>query len=638
MVRGVWCADFETTTQANLDKDGYVRVWLWSLVETGPNGREFYGTDGKEFIRCVEKHKCKKVLFHNLAFDGVFLLCILDEMGYQFGIDYDTAIDKLGTWYFIQFHGIKFWDSLKKFPDQSVNDVAKLYGIEGKKEKPFFDAYRPVDYKPTKEEIEYCLQDSRIVAYAIEKEYREGHNGITLSADAFNDVKSYIGGKHYWRGHLPLLDKETDWFVRMAYKGGCVQVNPKFQGKDLVGKIYVYDINSMYPYMMATKRLPIDYPKYRTPDFNDERMLWVVRFKTKFKIKPNHIPTIQIRRNPLYKESEYLKEVNEEVELSLTCIDYRLFHDQYDVEYEKDHVYLCFNSKVGLLKPYIDKWMNVKKEATITKNPSLRFIAKRYLNSPYGKTGMRPDRLNNEPYFEDCTLKFKPVLTDSESVYCPYAAFVCAYARDMIVRAAQAHYDSFVYMDTDSLHLLCEGKNLWVDDTELGAFKLENVFEMGKYLRAKTYIHAHRDGDKVVVDEIKCSGMPDEIKKTISYDEFKSGAEFGGKLTKRRVPGGCILTPTTFMIKDDEYIKKQKEKTLANIIAWMDDDYLCAKAQAEFYANTDKSVSEDDIAYLEDNAIKEKDRYWKSRKKKALIAQRKSDAVTDSYELYGYDR
>ena len=67
--------------------------------------------------------------------------------------------------------------------------------------------------------------------------------------------------------------------------------------------------------------------------------------------------------------------------------------------------YVCFRSRVGVLRPYIDYWMEQKKKASKDGDESLRFISKRYLNSPYGKPmdgigstmGMRQDRINKIP-------------------------------------------------------------------------------------------------------------------------------------------------------------------------------------------------------------------------------------------------
>lgn len=68
-----YCADFETTSQKNLDKDGYVRVWLWSLVGV-EYGETYHGYDIEGFLSKIKKLKCKRVFFHNLKFDGRFII------------------------------------------------------------------------------------------------------------------------------------------------------------------------------------------------------------------------------------------------------------------------------------------------------------------------------------------------------------------------------------------------------------------------------------------------------------------------------------------------------------------------------------------------------------------------------------
>ena len=61
----VYVADFETTSLENLKVDGYVRVWLWSLVNCD-NYVSYYGYTIKSFLlKLIELHP-KIVYFHNL--------------------------------------------------------------------------------------------------------------------------------------------------------------------------------------------------------------------------------------------------------------------------------------------------------------------------------------------------------------------------------------------------------------------------------------------------------------------------------------------------------------------------------------------------------------------------------------------
>ena len=68
-----WTADFETTSHKNLEQDGCVRVWLWSLVGV-EHGEQYHGYTIKSFLSKVKSLKCKRVFFHNLKFDGRFIV------------------------------------------------------------------------------------------------------------------------------------------------------------------------------------------------------------------------------------------------------------------------------------------------------------------------------------------------------------------------------------------------------------------------------------------------------------------------------------------------------------------------------------------------------------------------------------
>lgn len=237
-----YAADFETTTELNLEIDGYVRVWCWSIVDS-KTMKEWYGSNIEEFFKTCFELQVDVVYFHNLKFDGRFIINYLCFNNYVYGVDYKCLIDDMNNWYEIWLsngeHEFKIWDSLKKFPGCSVNSIAKMYKIEGKKEQPFFDIYRPEDYEPTKEEIEYCLQDSRIIAYAIGQQYKLKHKKMTLSSDAFSDVKKTIGYFKYNRV-FPELSADDDERIRKAYKGGWTYLNPIYQEKD-IENVQVYD-------------------------------------------------------------------------------------------------------------------------------------------------------------------------------------------------------------------------------------------------------------------------------------------------------------------------------------------------------------------------------------------------------------
>lgn len=71
--RDVWSADFETTSKTNLLQDGYVRVWLWSLVRVDGEVK-LHGNDMQTFLDAVRDEGCRRVFFYNLRFDGSFIV------------------------------------------------------------------------------------------------------------------------------------------------------------------------------------------------------------------------------------------------------------------------------------------------------------------------------------------------------------------------------------------------------------------------------------------------------------------------------------------------------------------------------------------------------------------------------------
>ena len=131
------------------------------------------------------------------------------------------------------------------------------------------------------------------------------------------------------------------------------------------------------------------------------------------------------------------------------------------------------------------------------------------------------------------------------------ACFITAYCRDKIIRGAQTCGDRFIYADTDSLHVAGTEppEGLWVDNKALGAFKLEETFIRAKFIRQKTYLEVTLGKDYQEKINIKCAGMPKNVKETITESEFTEGASFDGKLLPKIVPGGVILKETTFKIK-----------------------------------------------------------------------------------------
>ena len=560
-------ADFETTTDPE-----DVRVWAGCAVDIEALEVSYIGNSLDGFMEYLQD-KNTVCYFHNLKFDGEFILYWLLTHGYKYSEKrkdktFQCLITDDGLFYSIEvvfkklnnktYKKVVFYDSLKKLPFK-VAVIAKAFELAMSKGEIDYKAHRPVGYEMTPEEKDYIIRDCKIVAEALKIQFEQGLKKITNASDALNGYKSIIG-KSTFEKWFPVLPVELDKDIRRAYKGGFVYLNPKHRNKRGLQGITL-DVNSLYPSVMYYKVLPYGYPVYfeGAPDRDEKYPLYIIHCKATFELKPGHLPTLQLKNNRRFVETEYLStsrvnmggyDLDDPVEMWLTSVDYQLMLDHYDVEFfpfDQGYYFNGFKLKgaVGMFKEYIDYWSHIKETTT----GALRQLAKLMLNSLYGKFATNPKARKKIPYLdtEDNVVRYK--YTDYEErdpVYTAMGAFITAYAREKTIRSAQAVYDRFIYADTDSLHLVGQEppEGLEIHPTHLGAWKNEGCFEDSKFLRAKTYMETV-DG----VTKVTCAGMPDNVKEKVTYDNFHPGSTFDGKLMPRRYPGGIVLEETTFTIK-----------------------------------------------------------------------------------------
>lgn len=325
----------------------------------------------------------------------------------------------------------------------------------------------------------------------------------------------------------------------------------------------------MYPWAMKFCKLPYGEAHYFTGKYKPSKIydLYVINILCEFKLKPGHYPSIQIKNSFTYNDTEYLTESNGETRLTLTSIDYELFLFNYDVDIIEYGGGYMWKSKAGMFAEYVDYWYSIKTEAKKTGNKGMEAIAKLMLNSLYGKFGSRPIGRSKIPYFDEESDKVKFHLSEPQQHkpgYLPVATFITSYCRDKINRGAFACGNRFIYADTDSLHIWGNDtpEGLDVDEFRLGAFKVEERFVRASFIRSKTYLEImpsiDKNGNYTEKKNLKCCGMPNKMKDSISEEDFIEGAVFdpsdmtknyAPKLVPRVVPGGVILRETTFQIK-----------------------------------------------------------------------------------------
>ena len=560
-----YSCDFETTTEPFYNKYGFTRVWVWGAVDLDSD--EFiHDNDISSFIKFLSDKPESKCYFHNLGFDSDFIIYHLLTEGYERTPNkkeksFDTIIDRNGVIYemsivFENGNKCEIFDSYKKIP-LKVEKIPKAFGLPEMKGEIDYDLERPEGYIPTQEELAYLYHDCHIVSEALKAQFKQGLTKMTIGSDALEFYTNMIGGPKSFEGLFPTLTYEADNFIRESYKGGFVYTSPRF--RNITFKGISYDVNSLYPSVYSGNNGPLPYglPVWFEGEYqyDEQYPLYIVKLMADFDIKPNHIPTIQIKHYSRFLDTEYIEHSKGPVELTLTKPDLELFLEHYDINFINYLGGYKFAGSTKLFTAYANYWGDVKIKASVEGNEGMRTIAKLLLNNLYGKLCLSTIRINKQPEIDSDKDCVKYVIQEPEyidSVYTACGSFITAYARCQTIRSAQLNYDRFVYADTDSIHLMGteEPTNIPIDDNKLGYWKCEGEFE-GKFLRAKTYIKI-KDG-KV---KITCAGMPDNIKNLVAslpyeeaFENFDYGKSYDGKLIPKRVKGGIVLFKTQFTIK-----------------------------------------------------------------------------------------
>lgn len=553
-----WCADFETTTDP-MD----CRVWAWGALPVGDTADFRHGVTIQSFCGFCATQDVRCVWFHNLAFDGKFIISHLLRNGYEhttdsrpFSGEFSTLISSKGQFYQITVnfngHVVRFCDSLKLFP-MRIADVARAFGLEVTKGELDYDRWRAPGHELTEAELDYLRRDVEIASLALGYNYDAGMKRLTIGSNAFADYKKRLG-KYRFRKLFPVLDKDVDAFVRKAYRGGYTYCEPRFAGKDVSG--ISVDYTSMYPSQMLAHPYPIGEPKSFDGRYAPDVVypLFVQRLTCAFHLRPNGLPCIQLRGCGRFGNHEYVRASAEPVQITLTSPDLAMFERMYEIDVLSWDGGYKFQQASGLFDDYINHWAEIKNNS----EGGARQLAKLMLNNLYGKFATNPDHTQKVPVLDPSgTVRYILGEQDEgEGVYIPVGAFATAYARCELLDAILKNRERFVYCDTDSMHLVGDEdpEGIPIGNT-LGHWKIEGHFSRARHLRAKTYIW-----DLNGKTSVTCAGMPENVKAMCNFDNFNFGLsnvdpvtgqvyEGFGKLLPHDVPGGVVLVPSPYVLQ-----------------------------------------------------------------------------------------
>ena len=580
--------DFETTVYKG-QRD--TEVWASASVELYTEDVHIFHSIGEQF-EYFKSLDCNLVVYyHNLKFDGNFWLSYLmisegfkqayeqlNEEGTAYrwlpnkdmkSNTFKYSISEMGQWYSVVIkvgrHFIELRDSLKLLPF-SLKRIGQSFKTKHQKLDMEYTGFRYAGCEITDDEKSYIANDVLVIKEALEIMFDQGHNKLTIGSCCLSEYKkmcktSYNMELSYDEMFPNLYEYQIDEkkygvptageYIRKSYRGGwCYLVKGK-EGKRFKNGTTA-DVNSLYPSMMHSEsgnEYPIGEPRFwkgnEIPnDALKEGRYFFIRIKTRFYLRPNKLPFVQIKRSLLYKGTEALETSDvynpkdgryythyrkpdgtmqdTRVELTLTMTDYVLLKEHYElVDFEiLDGCW--FYSMRGIFDEYIDKYKQIK----LTSKGALRELAKLFLNNLYGKMASSTDSSFKVAFIkEDNSIGFKNVSEkDKTPGYIPVGSAITSYARNFTIRAAQKNYHGvdqrgFIYADTDSIHCDLEPdeiQGITVDDKKFCCWKLEAQWDDAIFTRQKTYIEHVVAENLVPIDKpynnIKCAGMPERCK------------------------------------------------------------------------------------------------------------------------------
>lgn len=649
--------DFETTVYKGQTS---TEVWASASVELYTDDVKIFHSIDEQFDYFLSLNCNIIAYYHNLKFDGSFWLSfLLVDLGYEQAYrkigeselavewkeekwmsnkSFKYSISDKGMWYSIIIkvnnHFIEIRDSLKLLPF-SVKRIGESFGTKHKKLGMEYTGFRYAGCEITSDEQRYIANDVLVVKEALEIMFNEGHNKLTIGSCCLDEYKNICNHStsimlDYKEMFPDMYDVSIDEavykydtagdYIRKSYRGGwCYLV----KGKE--NKLYTNgttaDVNSLYPSMMSSEsgnRYPVGVPRFWSGNHIPEEALrsdryYFVRVKTRFYIKKDKLPFIQIKSSFLYNGTEALESsdvydkktgkyythyiaedgqlTDTRVEMVLTMTDYILLQEQYNlVDFEiLDGCW--FYTQLGIFDEYMEKYKKQKMES----KGALRELAKLFLNNLYGKMASSKDSSFKLAYVkEDKTIGFLPVAESNKKAgYIPVGSAITSYARNFTIRAAQANYHGkdkagFIYADTDSIHCDLPPEavvGIKVHDKNFCCWKLESCWDKAIFTRQKTYIeHVVAENLEPIekpYNNIKCAGMPkrckdlfeislagdadkneewsdeekeflfDENNKPIKrdYRSFKIGLKVPGKLRPKRIRGGILLVDTSYEMR-----------------------------------------------------------------------------------------
>jgi len=263
---------------------------------------------------------------------------------------------------------------------------------------------------------------------------------------------------------------KLELFEAKSYFGGLVWVNDQLSGV-VQEDVSIYDVNSMYPYVMTTHKYPISYVGFWTKKFNSKLVgLWCIEYED-FSGIPfvfDCISKTLSRSGEAIVDTDtyvYLLGKNARVKLKIGYV-----YEQTDFMF-KEFVNTCYQLRLDY-----------------GSNSPIGFTSKILMNSLYGKFAEKPLKrvlttvqpesvLGTKIYSTGGVTDCKEFYDYFTEVYILHrfpviSSLVTLRARLLLRQLTDVVKGEVLYLDTDSIHISNDVSS-FTPSTELGGLKLE---------------------------------------------------------------------------------------------------------------------------------------------------------------------
>lgn len=541
------------------------------VVYTCGRNEETTATPMKEFFseKMFDIIKDTNVFVNNFQQLGLFIIKALNDADYADATMYELSYSE----------NHKLDRNTYKYILSSDNH--SFYSISYNRNNTVINFYEFKNIVPT----EICDLVKDFEGSPVVSMYRAGiavrsyaERATTISSCAYSHWKR--GYTHSSFGRMfPEITGDVEKICRNAYHGGLCYIQ-KNRAAHATKPGFVVDCNSLYPYIMKSRKFAIGSPVYGKGEIPEDvkksdKHTFYVHIKAQFELKEGHIPFLRTRCDKMHWQMEILEssayfdregnrydfyeEVDEwgeifvkpiTVELCLYKPELELFFEQYNVKSIEYIDYVYFKATNGIFDSFVDEFYELKKKAN---GKAERRIAKIMLNALSGRMSLKKDRKNcyfvqnaqkmidsygslehknlgstskgkyTKEFLGECLaplIKGEIEATTRSSTHIQIGAAITSEAMVYMVRLMQQNYDRFLYTDTDSIHIegtLEDLKGVEIGK-ELGQFKVEHEFYTATYFKEKVYILEDIEKEFTVT----WAGLPKQCQKLISLYLMKS--------------------------------------------------------------------------------------------------------------------